>query len=74
MIVEEKAVITASLESHLSVGNCEYEVDKVSLSDKAKVLYTEKVNTMSYDVKGIPVRTTSVPSPCQIRLSLRDGL
>ena len=51
------------------MGNCEYEVDKVSLSDEAKVLYTEKVNTMSCDVKGIPVRTTSVPSPSQTRLS-----
>ena len=59
----------ASLESHLTVGNCEYEVDKLSISDKAKFPYTEKVNTISYKVKGIPVRTTSVPSFNQTRLS-----
>ena len=59
----------ASLDSHLTLGNCEYELDRLPLSDKAKVMYTEKVNTMRYDVKGIPVQSTSAYLPSQPRLS-----
>ena len=69
MIVQERAVIAVSKQQPLLKVTCEYEVDKLSISDKAKFPYTEKVNTISYNVKGIPVRTTSVPSFNQTRLS-----
>lgn len=47
---------SASLEQHLTLGNCEYKMETLTLEDKAKVMYSEKVKSMSFGVKGIAVQ------------------
>ena len=43
-----------ALEQHLTLGDCDYRLEKHSIHDRAKLIYNERVNQLPFAPKILP--------------------